>query len=138
MIKYWTGAHTKHRLVYHIVIVPKYRRRILIGKVGERIRSLMYKACEINRWWIHEIEVRRDHVHIMIQLRPNVRISEVVQILKGGTSRRLRKEMRELEEFEWGESFWSEGYFAETNGKISEYRLKEYIRNQHSSMTREG
>ncbi|MBU0976027.1 transposase [Patescibacteria group bacterium] len=46
--------------------------------------------------------------------------------------------MKELEEFVWGNKFWSDGYFAETSGKISEYKLKEYIRAQCSSMTREG
>lgn len=138
MVKYWTGAHTKHRLTLHLVFVPKYRRRVLLGKVATRLRDVMYTACEVNRWWIHEIEVQRDHVHIMIQITPKYSVSRVAQILKGGSSRVLNKEFPELEEFLWGESFWTDGYFAETSGKLSESRLREYIRYQRSSMTRKG
>lgn len=137
-IKYWTGAHTKHRLIYHLVFVPKYRRRILIGKVAKEIRSLMYRACEMNKWWIHEIEVQKDHVHIMIQIKPNDKLSEVVRILKGGSSKKIQEKYPELEEFVWGRKFWTDGYFAETSGKVSEFRLRQYISNQRSSMTREG
>jgi putative transposase len=137
-IRYWTGAHTKHKLVYHIVIIPKYRKRILLGKVANRIRSLMYEVCEMNRWWIHEIEVKREHVHIMIQIKPTDKLSEVVRILKGGSSKKIQKEYPELEEFVWGGKFWSDGYFAETSGKLSEKRLREYIRQQRSSMTRKA
>jgi putative transposase len=137
-IRYWTGAHTKHKLVYHIVIIPKYRKRILLGKVANRIRSLMYEACEMNRWWIHEIEVKREHVHIMIQIKPTDKLSEVVRILKGGSSKKIQKEYPELEEFVWGGKFWSDGYFAETSGKLSKKRLREYIRQQRSSMTRKA
>lgn len=137
-IRYWTGSHTKHKLIYHLVFIPKYRKRILIGKVAIRIRSLMYEACEMNRWWIHEIEVKRDHVHIMIQIKPADRLSEVVRILKGGSSEKIQKEFPELEEFVWGRKFWSDGYFAETSGKLNETRLRAYIRDQRSSMTRKA
>jgi putative transposase len=137
-VKYWTGAHTKHRLTYHLVFIPKYRKRVLIGKVASGVRRLMYEACEVNKWWIHEIEVKREHVHIMIQIRPRESLSEVVRILKGGSSKKMQEEYPELEEFVWGGKFWSDGYFAETSGKLSEYRLRQYVKKQRSSMTREG
>jgi putative transposase len=69
-------------------------------------------------------------VHIMIQIKPSESIAEVVQILKGGTSRVIRKEYPELEEFLWGDSFWADGYFAETVGKVDEQVIKKYIREQ--------
>lgn len=135
-IRYWTGSSTKHKLVYHLVLLPKYRRRVLIGEVGNRIRSLFYEACEINKWWIHEIEVMEDHVHVMLQIKPNDTLSKVVQVLKGGSSRYIRKEYPELEEFLWGDSFWSDGYFAETSGKMDERMLQRYIKTQRTEMTR--
>ncbi|MBU0976212.1 MAG: IS200/IS605 family transposase [Patescibacteria group bacterium] len=135
-IRYWTGSHTKHKLVYHLVFIPKYRKRILVGKVAKKIRSLMYEACEMNRWWIHEIDVKRDHVHVMIQIKPTDKVSGEVKILKGGSSIKIQKEYPELEEFVWGGKFWSDGYFAETSGRLSEVRLRSYIREQCSSMTR--
>lgn len=133
MVRYKTGAHTKHRLQYHVVWIPKYRKRVLRGKIAVRLKRLLYEACKINRWWISEISIQEDHVHIVIQTNPRESVSKVVQILKGGTSRVIRKEFPELEEFLWGDSFWADGYFAETVGKVDEEVVKRYIRNQSRS-----
>jgi len=69
-------------------------------------------------------------VHIIIQIKASDSIADVVQTLKGGTSRVIRKEYPELEEFLWGDSFWADGYFAETIGQIDEEVIKRYIREQ--------
>lgn len=66
----------------------------------------------------------------IIQMNPRDSVSEVVQILKGGTSRVIRKEFPDLEEFLWGDSFWADGYFAETIGKVDEEIVRKYIREQ--------
>lgn len=133
MARYQTGAHTKHRLQYHVVWIPKYRKRVLRGKIAIRLKQLLYDACKVNRWWISEISIQEDHVHIVIQASPSDSLAEVVQILKGGTSRVIRKEFPDMEEFLWGDSFWADGYFAETVGKVDEEVVKRYIRNQSRS-----
>jgi putative transposase len=69
----------------------------------------------------------------VVELPPHISVAEVVKIFKGGTSRVLRKEYPELEEFLWGESFWADGYFAETVGKVDEEVVKRYIRQQRGS-----
>lgn len=137
MLKYWKGAHSKHRLLFHLVFVPKYRKRVLRGKVAYRLQVLFYEAAEVNMWWIEEIKVLTDHVHMMIQIQPTEAISDVVQRLKGGSSRILRKEFPELEEFLWGDSFWSDGYFAESVGKLNYAQVKEYIKENQESMPQE-
>jgi putative transposase len=91
---------------------------------------MMYEACLMNRWWISEMAIQDDHVHIIIQLPPRVSVAEAVQIIKGGTSRVLRKEFPEMEEFLWGYSFWADGYFAETVGQVNEEIITKYIRQQ--------
>ena len=48
--KYWSSAHTKHRIRYHLVFIPKYRKRVLQGKVAARLEELLRQACEVNRW----------------------------------------------------------------------------------------
>ena len=128
MARYGTGAHTKHRLQYHLVWIPKYRKRVLRGKISSRLRQLLYEACRVNSWWISEISIQEDHVHIMVQIPPRYSVAEVVQIFKGGTSRVLRAEYPELEEFLWGDSFWADGYFAESVGQVNEEVVKKYIR----------
>ena len=130
MARYWTGAHTKHRLRFHLVWIPKYRKRVLRGKIAARIKQLLYEACKVNNWLLSEINVQEDHVHILVQIWPRESVADVVKRLKGGTSRVIRAEFPELEEFLWGDSFWADGYFAETVGKVEEEIMQKYIREQ--------
>lgn len=71
-----------------------------------------------------------DHVHILIQLPPRTNLPTAVQYLKGGSSKIIRKEFPELQEFLWGDSLWADGYFAETVGRASEDAMRMYIRMQ--------
>ncbi len=133
MTEYKTGASTKHRLLVHLVWCPKYRRRVLIGKVAIRLKELFEQCCQMNEWTIVELNVQRDHVHLLIQINPRNSVSEVMQRLKGGSSRVIRMEYPELEEFLWGDSFWCDGYFAESVGKVNQNIIQNYIKNQHQS-----
>ena len=129
MSEYWTGAHTKHRIMYHLVWIPKYRKRVLKGSLAERLKELLEECAEVNKWEIHELNIKKDHVHMLVQIRTEG-ISRVAQLFKGGSSRVLRAEFPELEEFLWGDSFWADGYFAETVGQCSMEAIQEYIKNQ--------
>lgn len=130
--KYWSGVHTKHRMLYHIVWIPKYRKRVLNGEIAKRVRELIVECAEINHWRIDELNIQKDHVHLVIQLRPDMSVSKVVQLVKGKSSYKIRKEFPNLEEFYWGltNSFWGDGFFVETVGQIDEKKIKEYVRNQ--------
>ena len=127
---YWSGAHTTHRLRVHLVWVPKYRRRVLEGPVAARLEALVRQAADVNRWQVHALAVQPDHVHLLLQIRPPESVAAVAQRLKGGTSRVLRAEFPDLEEFLWGESFWADGYFAENVGQVEEAVVSQYIRDQ--------
>ena len=87
----------------------------------------------MNGWWISEMSIQEDHVHIVVQVPPQMSVAEVVRIFKGGTSRILRKEYPEMQEFLWGESFWADGYFAETVGKVDEEVVRKCIRQQRGN-----
>ena len=84
----------------------------------------------MNQWWIGRINIQVDHVHLLIQLQADDSVAEVVRILKGGTSKIIRKEFPELDEFLWGNSFWANGYFAESIGSVDEAVIKKYIDEQ--------
>lgn len=127
---YWTGAHTMHRLRFHLVWTPKYRRTVLQEPVATRLTALLRQACAVKEWGLHELNVQPDHVHLLLQVSPTDSIFSVMQILKGGTSRLLRREFPELEEFLWGDSLWGDGYFAESVGQQEEAVLRAYIQNQ--------
>ena len=127
---YWTGAHTKHRVMYHIVWLPKYRKRVLKGKLAERIEELIRECAEINDWQVMELSVQADHIHLMIQLKPSISVSKAVQLFKGKSSRIIRKEFPGLIEFYWGDSFWGDGFFVETVGQVNMEKIREYIKAQ--------
>lgn len=124
---YWIGGHTKHRLRYHLVWVPKYRKRVLTDALAERLDGLLREA---NRWRVHELNIQPDHIHLLLQIDPDCKLSKVVNLLKGGTSRIIRREFPDLREFLWGKHLWAVGYFAETVGQIEEAALRRYIREQ--------
>ena len=131
-IQYRSGAHTKHRLLFHITFIPKYRKRILRFKLEARLKQLIRQCCEINDWSLHELEIMPDHIHLLIQICPKESISHMMQIIKGGTSRVIREEFPELEEFLWGDSLWSDGFFVESVGRKDEKAIRQYIQNQQN------
>jgi REP-associated tyrosine transposase len=94
------------------------------------LKALLYEAAAVNRWRIHELNIQRDHVHLLVQIGPDVSVARMVQLLKGGTSLRLRRELPELEEFLWGDSLWADGYFVESVGSVQEEVIRKYIREQ--------
>ena len=116
--------------MYHLVLIPKYRKRILKGAIANRSDEFFRKCAEVYRWEIHELNIQSDHVHMLIQIKPSISVSMVVQLFKGGSSKIIREEFTELEEFLWGDSFWADGYFAETVGQCSEEAIRKYIQNQ--------
>lgn len=134
---YKSGAHTRHRLKYHIVWIPKYRKRVLEGAVVTELRKLLQECALMNEWEIEEMGIEKDHLHMLVQLSPKWSVSDAVHRMKGGTSRKLRQQFPDLEEFLWGDSFWADGFFAETVGVLEEEMIHKYIREQrlHHSKT---
>jgi hypothetical protein len=72
--------------------------RVLQGKIAIRLKKLLYDPCRMNKWWICEIAIQDEHLHVMVQVPPQCSVAEVVQIFKGGTNRISRKKYPELEE----------------------------------------
>ena len=127
---YRVGSHTKYRLMYHLVWLPKYRKRVLENGIKSRLTELFFECAEINSWKIIELNIQKDHVHIILQLKQTTSVSDAVQRFKGGSSKVIRSEFPELKEFLWGKNSWAEGYFAETVGRIAENAITEYVKNQ--------
>ena len=128
--KYWYGAHTKHRHMYHIVWLPKYRKKVLTGAVKDRLIELLTECAEVNGWEIQELNVQLDHVHLVIQLPPSIAVSKAVQLFKGISSKMIRAELPEIKKFLWGNDFWADGFFSESVGYCDEQTILNYVRNQ--------
>ena len=130
MKKYWHGAHTTHRNMYHLVWLPKYRKKILEGRVKERLDEMFRTCAEVNGWAIQELNIQIDHVHMVVQIPPSVAVCKAVQLFKGASSNLIREEIPEVKKYLWGKDFWADGYFSETFGLCSEETILNYVRNQ--------
>ena len=110
--------------------MPKYRKRELKGKLAKRIEALLRECAEINGWEMHELNVRSDHIRMLIQINPDISIDKAIRLFKNGSNKVIREEFPELEEYVWGDSFWCDGYFVETIGQVNWDVIREYIKNQ--------
>jgi putative transposase len=115
---------------YHFVFIPKYRKPVLRGEVGRRVRELVREICERNDIEIVKGHVRPDHVHLLLSVPPTMAPIRVMQAIKGKTSNRLLRDFRDLRRVFWGRHFWARVYFVSTSGHVSEEVLKKYIEDQ--------
>lgn len=129
-------SHVVYECKYHIVIVPKYRYKVLTGKVKIAIRDEIKKLCTWLRIQILEGNVCNDHVHLCLVIPPKYSVAMVLGTLKGKTAIRMFNKFPELKKKYWGSRFWSRGYYVSTVG-INEDVIKEYIKNQDKLDRRE-
>jgi len=127
---YRLGAHTKSDLKLHVVWIPKYRKPVLTGEVALRARDLIRKIAAEHELEIISGKVARDHVHVFLSYRPTQKVSQIVQWLKGTSSRVLLQEFPHLRKKFWGRHLWARGYFAVSSGTITDEMIQEYIEEQ--------
>ena len=130
MENYRTSAHTRFDIKYHFVWTTKYRKAVLTGQVGVRLRELVREVCRTNEIEILQGHVSRDHVHILVSAPPNMSASKIMQYIKGKSSRKLMMEFRHLNKQFWGRHMWARGYFVATSGNATDEVIQEYIRLQ--------
>jgi putative transposase len=124
------GAHTKSDLKVHLVWIPKYRKAVLVGEVAIRVRDLLRQIAMEHELEIISGKVARDHVHMFISYSPNQTVSQIMQWLKGISSRVLLQEFPSLRKKFWGRHFWARGYLAVSSGTITDEMIQEYIEEQ--------
>lgn len=116
----------------HIVWVPKYRFRILTGKVGVEVERCIRAFTEQQGCEVVELNVQVDHVHLLVMVPPKLSISGFVGILKGRTAIRVLNKFRKLKEKPyWGNHFWSRGYCVDTVG-LDEEMIRKHIKYQEA------
>jgi len=130
MENYRASAHTRFDIKYHFVWTTKYRKAVLAGEVGIRLRELVREICRTNEIEILQGHVSRDHVHVLVSAPPNMSPSKIMQYIKGKTSRKLMMEFRHLNRQFWGRHMWARGYFVATSGNVTDEVIQEYIRLQ--------
>ena len=127
-IKY--SSHAVYDIQYHIVWTTKYRYKVLQGKIAERLRELLKQGCEARGMKIIRGSVGKDHVHMLISCPPTLAPCQIMQYLKGRSSKMLQEEFVELKKRYWGQHLWAVGYFCRTVGAATEEMIKQYIEEQ--------
>jgi putative transposase len=113
---------------YHVVWCPKYRRRVLVDGVDDRLKAILREVAEETKTDIVEMEVMPDHVHLLLDVDPQFGVHRVVKRMKGRSSHDLRKEFRSLRSRL--PTLWTNSYFVSTVGGAPLAVLKRYIENQ--------
>ena len=128
---YKSKNHSKFILTYHIIFTCKYRKKLLV-KYGEDIKQIMYDISKRYDFDIKEMEVDKDHIHMMIESVPKISPLQIVRVLKQqSTIQMWRKYSKELKKYYWAENtFWTDGYFVSTIGEVSSKSLTHYKQNQ--------
>ena len=130
MSDYETKNHSKFLIIYHIIFVVKYRKKLL-GAYGDNIKNLVLEIADHSDFLISELEVDKDHLHLMIESDPKLSPLQIVRRLKQESTVRLWQHYPELKNHFWKENtFWSDGYFCSSIGNASIETVRKYIESQ--------
>lgn len=121
-------SHTKWICTYHIVFIPKYRRKVMFGKLRKDVREIIKTLCGYKEVEIVEGNVCNDHVHLCVKIPPKISISEFMGYLKGKSALMIFDKHPEYKQ-KGNRHFWARGYFVDTVGR-NEEQIREYIKSQ--------
>ena len=126
---YQSLSHSKWDCKYHIVFVPKYRKKILYGKIRKFLGPLFHELAGQRNCKIIEGHMVQDHVHMLIAIPPKYSVSEIIGYIKGKSAISVARQFGGRKKNFNGEKFWARGYAVSTVG-FEEVKIKDYIRNQ--------
>jgi putative transposase len=131
------GSHTVFEIQVHVCWVTKYRYRVLVGDVAQRLRELVCQVCERNDVRILRGHVAGDHVHVLVSLPARLSVSKLMQYVKGKTSHALQMEYPHLRKRYWGRHLWARGYYCVSVGNVTEEMIAAYIEG-HEEQAHDG
>ena len=134
---YQSLSHTRWDCKYHVVFVPKRRRKVLYGKIRKAWGSIFHALAKQKECQIIEGHVMSDHVHMVISIPPKYAVSSVIGFLKGKSAIAIVRQFCGRERNFAGEHFWARGYAVSTVGFERE-AVKRYVREQEGTETSEG
>ena len=129
-------SHTKWKCQYHIVFIPKYRKKQLYGRLKEDVREVIKVLCKYKDVEIVEGAVCVDHVHLCVCIPPKLSVSQFMGYLKGKSALMIFDKHPELGS-KFNKSFWARGYYVATVGNITEDAIKKYIQEQSEESRKE-
>ena len=129
MTDYRSLNHTRWECKYHVVFIPKYRKRVIFGEIRRYLGEVFRRLAEQRESRIEEGHLMSDHVHMMISIPPKYSVSQVIGYIKGKSAIHIAREFAGRKRNFVGQHFWARGYFVSTVGR-DETVIREYIRHQ--------
>ena len=129
-------SHTKWKCQYHIVFIPKYRKKVLYGQLKRDVRDVLAALCKYKNIEIISGAVCSDHVHLSLSIPPKISISSFMGYLKGKSTLMIYDRHPNLQS-KWDKAFWARGYYVATIGNVTEEAIKKYIEEQSEESRKE-
>ena len=136
MTDYSSLNHTKWECKYHVVFIPKYRKKRIFGAIRRHLGDVLRRLAEQRESRIEEGHLMPDHVHIMISIPPKHSVSQVIGYIKGKSAIHIARAFAGRKRNFVGQHFWARGYFVTTVGR-DEAVIREYIRRQEQEDRRQ-
>ena len=111
--------HSVFLLYYHLVLVTKYRRKVIDNNISNRLKEIFEKIQDNYNITVQEWNHDKDHIHILFKAHPNIELSKFINAYKSASSRLIKKEYPKIKEQLWKEYFWSRSYCLLTTGGVS-------------------
>lgn len=124
-------SHTAWDCKYHIVWIPKYRRKVLYGQLREHLGEIFRDLARQRGCEVLEGHLMPDHVHVLLSIPPKYAVCQVVGFIKGKSAIQIARNFQGRKKNFTGENFWARGYYVSTAGK-DENLVREYIRKQEN------
>ena len=122
-------SHTRWNCKYHIVFIPKYRRKEIYGKIRTDIGQIIRQLCAYKDVEIIEAHAMPDHIHMLVRIPPKIAVSNFMGYLKGKSSLMIFERHANLKYKYGNRNFWAKGFFVSTVG-LDTKKVQEYIRDQ--------
>ena len=130
-------AHTRWNCKYHLVFTPKYRRKVIYGKLRRDIGKILRKLCEMKEVEIIEAHAMPDHIHMLVRIPPKLSVSGFMGFLKGRSAVIIHERHANLKYNYGNRSFWSKVYYVSTVG-LNQKTIAKYIREQEAEAQVKG
>ena len=136
MNDYQNLKHTKWECKYHVIFIPKYRKKTIYGQLREELTSVLKELARQRESRIEEGHLMKDHVHMLLSVPPKYSVAQVVGFMKGKSAIWIARNFMGKKRNFTGQSFWARGYFVSTIGR-DEKMIREYIRHQEKEDKRQ-
>ena len=136
MSDYRSLAHSRWECKYHVVFIPKYRKKKIFGQIKKYLGEVLHRLASQRESRIEEGHLMADHVHMMISIPPKYSVAQVIGYIKGKSAIHIAREFVGRKRNFVGQSFWARGYFVSTVGR-DEAVIREYIQRQEQEDIRQ-